>query len=155
MHSIYNKCVFILYDTVKFYDFKVQRGPSWSWSYDSLIYNYLCNQCRSPLTLWVWIPFMGRCTRYNIMWYSLSVTYDRLVVFSWYCGFLHQWNWPPRYSWNIIESGVKHHKPNHQGPKIFFNKTMENDVINSSFLIFSIRSIICTCTNRNLERFIP
>jgi hypothetical protein len=56
MHSIYNKCVFILYDTVKFYDFKVQRGPSWSWSYDSLIYNYLCNQCLSPLTLWVWFP---------------------------------------------------------------------------------------------------
>ena len=21
-------------------------------------------------------------------------------------------NWPPRYSWNIVESGVKHHKPN-------------------------------------------
>ena len=27
-------------------------------------------------------------------------------------GFLHQWNWPPRYNWNIIESGVKHHNPN-------------------------------------------
>jgi hypothetical protein len=23
-------------------------GPSWSWSYCSWIYNYLCNQCRSP-----------------------------------------------------------------------------------------------------------
>jgi len=32
-------------------------GPSWSWSYDSWIYNYLCNQCLSPLTLWVRIPF--------------------------------------------------------------------------------------------------
>jgi hypothetical protein len=20
-------------------------------------------------------------------------------------------NWPPRYNWNIVESGVKHHKP--------------------------------------------
>jgi len=28
-------------------------GPSWSWSYGSWIYNYLCNQCLSPLTLWV------------------------------------------------------------------------------------------------------
>ena len=28
-------------------------GPSWSWSYDSWIYNYSCNQCLSPLTLWV------------------------------------------------------------------------------------------------------
>ena len=28
-------------------------GSSWSWSYDSWIYNYMCNQCLSPLTLWV------------------------------------------------------------------------------------------------------
>jgi hypothetical protein len=27
-----------------------------SWSYGSWIYNYLCNQCLSPLTLWVWTP---------------------------------------------------------------------------------------------------
>ena len=25
---------------------------SWSWSYGSWIYNYLCNQCLSPLMLW-------------------------------------------------------------------------------------------------------
>ena len=30
-------------------------GLSWSWSYGSWIYNYLCNQCLSPLT-WVQIP---------------------------------------------------------------------------------------------------
>ena len=30
-----------------------QKGPSWSWSYGSWIYNYLCNQCLSPLKLWV------------------------------------------------------------------------------------------------------
>ena len=41
----------------------------------------------------------------------MSVTCDRWVVFSWYCGFLHQYNWPPRYNWNIVESGVKHHRP--------------------------------------------
>ena len=29
---------------------------SWSRSYGSWIYNYLCNQCLSPLTLWVRIP---------------------------------------------------------------------------------------------------
>ena len=28
-------------------------GPSCSWSYCSWIYNYLCNQCRSPQKLWV------------------------------------------------------------------------------------------------------
>jgi hypothetical protein len=31
-------------------------GPSWSWSYGSWIYDYLCNQCLSPLTLCVRIP---------------------------------------------------------------------------------------------------
>jgi hypothetical protein len=36
-------------------------GPSWS-------YNYQCNQWLSPLTLWVRIPLMVRCTQYNIMW---------------------------------------------------------------------------------------
>ena len=36
--------------------------------------NYLCNQCLSLLQLWVWIPFMTRCTRYNIMWKRLWVT---------------------------------------------------------------------------------
>jgi len=33
------------------------RGSSWFWSYVSWIYTYLCNQCLSPLTLWVRIPF--------------------------------------------------------------------------------------------------
>ena len=28
---------------------------SWPWSYGSWIFNYLCNQCLSPPTLWVWI----------------------------------------------------------------------------------------------------
>jgi hypothetical protein len=33
------------------------KGQSWSWSYGSWMhYNYLCNQCLSPLKLWVWIP---------------------------------------------------------------------------------------------------
>jgi len=62
------------------------------------------------LMLWVRIPFMARCIRYNIMWYILSVTCDRSVSFSGYSGFLHQYNWPPQYSWNIVEIGIKHHK---------------------------------------------
>ena len=36
------------------------QGPSWSWSYGSGIYNYLCNQCL--------LPPVVRCTRYNIIW---------------------------------------------------------------------------------------
>jgi hypothetical protein len=45
----------------------VIKGQSWSWSYGSWIYNYLCNQYLSPLKLWVQTLFMARWTRYNIM----------------------------------------------------------------------------------------
>ena len=44
------------------------KGSSWPWSYGSWIYNYMCYHCLSPLKLWVRTPFMGRCTRYNIIW---------------------------------------------------------------------------------------
>ena len=33
-------------------------------------------------------------------------TCGRLVVFSGDTSFFHQYNWPPRYSWNIVESGI-------------------------------------------------
>ena len=49
---------------------------------------------------------------YNIMWWSVSVTCDRSVDFSGSSNFLHPWKWPPRYNWNIVESGVKHHQTN-------------------------------------------
>jgi len=50
--------------TVKYQYSKV---PSWSWSYGSWIYNYLCNQCLSLRKLWAWILLMVRCTQYNII----------------------------------------------------------------------------------------
>ena len=56
----------------------------WSWSHGSWIYYYLNNQCLSPLKFWIRTPLMARCTRYNIMWWSLSVTCDSSVVFSGY-----------------------------------------------------------------------
>jgi len=31
------------------------------------IATYICNQCLSPLTLWIWILLMVKCTQYN-MW---------------------------------------------------------------------------------------
>ena len=40
------------------------------------------------LSLWVQITLMKRCSWYNIMWWSLSVTCRRSVVFSGYSGFL-------------------------------------------------------------------
>jgi hypothetical protein len=38
------------------------KGPSWTWSYGSWNYNYLCNQCLSPLILWVIISIKARGT---------------------------------------------------------------------------------------------
>jgi hypothetical protein len=40
----------------------LKKGLSWPWSYGSSIYNYLCNQCISPLMLWVQISIRARCT---------------------------------------------------------------------------------------------
>ena len=81
---------------------------SWSWSYGSWIYNYLCNLSLSPQKLWVRILIITKCIRYNVMWYILSVTSDWSVVFSGYSDFLHQLHWPPRYNWR----GVIHHSSN-------------------------------------------
>ena len=64
-----------------------KQGPSWSWSYGCWIYNYLCtlwNEGLSPLKLWARISLMARCTQYNSMWSSLSVTCGRSMVFSGY-----------------------------------------------------------------------
>jgi hypothetical protein len=42
------------------YNRVIIREPSWLWSYGSWIYNYLCNQCLSPLMLWVRISIRAR-----------------------------------------------------------------------------------------------
>ena len=55
------KCFWDLLDIQHFYDkltfgisiYITEQGTSWSWSYGSWIYNNICNQCLSPLTLWV------------------------------------------------------------------------------------------------------
>ena len=62
------------------------EGFSWSWSYGSWIYNYLCNQWISPLTLWVQIPLM-----YSIQYYVIKfVSHLRQVG-----GFLLVFRSPP------------------------------------------------------------
>jgi hypothetical protein len=52
-------------------------GPSWFWSYGSWIYNYLCNQCLSPLMQ-------------GVLDTTSCETCDRSVVFSGYSVFLNQ-----------------------------------------------------------------
>ena len=51
--------------TFKYFCF---QGTSWSWLYVSWIYNYMYNQCLSPLQLWIQLLLMAKCTRCNIMW---------------------------------------------------------------------------------------
>ena len=61
--------------------------PPWSWLCGSWIYNYLCNQCLSPLTLWVQI-LVRRCVLDTTLCDKVcQVTWDRLVVFSGYLWF--------------------------------------------------------------------
>ena len=53
-----NGVVFFCYIIIFCYHYKcIKQRPSWSCSSGSWIYNYICNQCRSPLTLLVRIPF--------------------------------------------------------------------------------------------------
>ena len=85
--------------------------PSWPWSYGSWIYNYLCNQYLSPLTLWVRIPLR------------------RGVLDTTLCDKVCQWLATGRWfspstpvsstnttnshnNWNIVKSGVKPNTPN-------------------------------------------
>ena len=49
----------------------------------------------------------------------MSVTCSRSVVLSGYSSFLTQWNWLPRYNWNIVESGIKHPSPCSQCSSLF------------------------------------
>jgi hypothetical protein len=78
------------------------RVPWWPWLYGSWIYNYLCNQCLSPLLLWVQISIRVRCTTLCVkvcqwlatgLWFSPGPRYEfkprswRSVFDS---GFLHQ-----------------------------------------------------------------
>jgi hypothetical protein len=91
-----------------FLNLKTVEGQSWSWLCGSWIYNYLCNQYLSPLTLWVRIRL-----RRGVFDTTLC---DKV------CQPLATGRWvtpgtpvsstnktPPRYNWNIVESSVKRH----------------------------------------------
>ena len=91
------KCIQFL---IKISSSIIKKGTLWSWLYGSWIYNYLCNQCLSPLTLWVWIPL-----RRSVLETTLC---DKV------CQWLATAQWFSEYKWNIVESGAKHHSPNPQ-----------------------------------------
>ena len=95
------------------------QGSSWSWLYGNLIYDYLCNQCLSPLT-WVRIPL-----RQGVLDTTLcDKVCQWLATSRWFSSgtlvFLQQ-NWPPRYNWNIVEIDVKHHKTKSNQSIIYLN----------------------------------
>jgi len=82
------------------------RGPSWPWSYG--VYHH-------------WCEFESRSER-GVQHYVIKFVSDLRQVggfFSGSSGFLHQQHWPPRYNWNIVESGILHHQTNKQNHAIF------------------------------------
>ena len=78
----------------------------------------------------------------------MSVTCDRSMVFSRYSGFLHQENWPPRYCWNIVESGVKHQNPNPLIKNYFYfviSTVLHNYKYSVSSRICVLLELFCRC----------
>ena len=73
-------------------------------------YNYLCNPCHNKVVS----SNLAHGEVYSIHHYIITFVSDlwQSVVFSVFSAFLYQWNLPPRYNWNIIESGVQHHNSN-------------------------------------------
>jgi hypothetical protein len=67
-------------------DYVILKGLSWPWSYGSWIYNYLCNQCLSPLMLcrFTFTNYIIEMCTIVIIYYDLLVYYQRLV----WCGFM-------------------------------------------------------------------
>jgi hypothetical protein len=88
---------------VKYSWYVLLQGPSWS--YGSWIYNYL--YATMPITTKVVSSNATHDEMYSIQHYVIKFVSDLWQV----AVFLHQYDWPPRYSWNIVESGVKHHNP--------------------------------------------
>ena len=62
----------------------------------------------------------------------MVLTCRRSVIFSGCSGFLHQWNWRPGYNWNIVESGVKHHRPNRHNKAFLVPDSCRATVINGN-----------------------
>jgi len=81
--------------------FYVNLGQSWFCWYSSWIFNYLCYQCLLSLSCEFesrGVPDTTFCDKV-CQW---------LAVGWWFSpgnsGFLNQYNWLPRYNWNIVES---------------------------------------------------
>jgi hypothetical protein len=82
-------------------------------------------------TTWLW-PHV--CLSPLSEFQSRSTLCDKFVsdlVFSEYSDFLHQLHWPPRYSCNIVESGVKHYNPTLESVPITTNVYRLTQLLNN------------------------
>jgi len=92
---------------------KSEGGLLWPWLYGSWIKksNYLCNQCLSPLMLWVRIPIRTRCTT------LCDKVCQWLATGRWFSpgppvSSTNKTNSLMIYNWNIVESVLNTLKPN-------------------------------------------
>ena len=74
------------------------------------------------------------------------------VVFYGYSGFLHQQNWPPRYNWNIVESGVEHHKQNQLTANFELKNMKQNHTHTHTHTQTSVSCSTCKYNPTNTSR---
>jgi hypothetical protein len=79
----------------------------WSWSYGSWIYNYLCNQCLSPITMWVRGVLDTTLCNKVCQWLATGCWFSPGTPVSSINKTEPSW-----YNWNCVESGIKHHNSN-------------------------------------------
>jgi hypothetical protein len=109
---------------------KVQQSVQWQSIQILIVYflwrSYPCNQCISPLTLWVRTP---RCILYNIC----DKVCEWLSVGRWFSP-----GTPASSTNRIVESGVKHHKPK-SSQSIASNICINGVFFNITFISLSTR----------------
>jgi hypothetical protein len=94
---------YIFFMIHKFFPWKIDFRPITTTIKSSVRANVYC-------CLWNLTDLWGLHWGWTAKMINYNVTCDRSLSFSVYSDFLHQSNWPTRYNWNIVESGVT--KPN-------------------------------------------
>ena len=102
----------------------------------SWIFKYLCNQCLSPLTLWVLIPLMARCTRHTIM---LISDWSGFLFSSVHKSDLHD-------KTEIVLKGALHTSLSTPKPRQFVCSMYTS----FSYICFTYSSLLLFCSRNNL-----
>jgi hypothetical protein len=80
------------------------------------------------------IAFNKQVLLYRYLCNPTSVFSEQVCGFLRASSFLHQYNWPPRYNWNIVESGVKHLQTNKQTNKQPSKTEKKNELNSDNFI---------------------